>query len=265
LRVIRANKPTWGIYENVKNLVGKEFKETTFKLFLDELHEHGYNTYWQVLNAKNYGIPQNRERVYLILIKKEVDNGKFVFPQPFDNGKRLKDLLDDIVDEKYYVSSERLAGFITALQETDTGNYTVKVGNIYPSGGQNGNVYSRGGISPTILSGETATKGNGGIGSCNAPKTVKNARVRKLTPKECFRLMGFTDEDYYKAEKVNSYTQLYKQAGNSIVVDVLYYIYVELYKAMPYLFDNLKVGSYFSGIGAFEKALDRLYAEINNA
>lgn len=99
-------------------------------------------------------------------------------------------------------------------------------------------------------------------------------RIRKLTPKECWRLMGFSDEqfaraktalnnEYYKG-KDKSNSQLYKQAGNSIVTDVLYYIFTELYSAMPYLFEDLKVGSYFSGIGAFEVALDRLFNDINN-
>ena len=115
LRVIRANKPNFGMYENVKNIVGKKFKETTFKLFEEELHEYGYNTYWKVLNAKDFGVPQNRERVYLIFIKKELDNGKFVFPVEFDNGIRLKDVLEDEVDEKYYVSEEKLQRFITNL------------------------------------------------------------------------------------------------------------------------------------------------------
>lgn len=90
-------------------------------------------------------------------------------------------------------------------------------------------------------------------------------RIRKLTPLECWRLMGFSDEDFYKAKAAGvSNSQLYKQAGNSIVVDVLYYIFKELYDVMPYLFDDLKVGSYFSGIGAFEKGLDRLYEGINS-
>lgn len=117
-------------------------------------------------------------------------------------------------------------------------------------------------------------------------------RIRKLTPRECWRLMGFTDVDFDRAkwlteeeskkflaehpkhkgkrqfteqERIErmSDTQLYKQAGNSIVVDTLYYIFLELYKAMPYLFDDLQVGSYFSGIGAFESALDRLFNGIN--
>lgn len=86
-------------------------------------------------------------------------------------------------------------------------------------------------------------------------------RIRKLTPKECWRLMDFEDNDFEKAKAAGvSDSQLYKQAGNSIVVGVLYQIFTKLYEAMPYLFDDLKVGSYFSGIGAFEKALDRLYA-----
>lgn len=89
-------------------------------------------------------------------------------------------------------------------------------------------------------------------------------RIRKLTPKECWRLMGFDDVDFEKAKSAGiSNSQLYKQAGNSIVVDVLYYIFKNLYSAMPYLFEDLKVGSYFSGIGAFEKGLDRLYENIN--
>jgi hypothetical protein len=89
-------------------------------------------------------------------------------------------------------------------------------------------------------------------------------RIRKLTPRECFRLMAFSDEAFDRASNAGvSNTQLYKQAGNSIVVDVLYYIYKNLYKAMPYLFDNLKVGSFFSGIGAFECALDKLFDDIN--
>ena len=123
---------------------------------------------------------------------------------------------------------------------------------------------------------------------------IDEYRIRKLTPNECWHLMGFTLEDYITArigdrekakELISEYepdrhlelmqlveskemtnvssTQLYKQAGNSIVVDVLYYIYKQLYKVMPYLFDDLKVSSYFSGIGAFERGLNRLYDDIN--
>lgn len=88
----------------------------------------------------------------------------------------------------------------------------------------------------------------------------KQYRIRRLTPRETWRLMDFTDEQFDKAKNAGlSNSQLYKQAGNSIVVGVLEQIMSNLYEAMPYLFDDLKVSSYFSGIGAFESALDRVY------
>ena len=388
LRVIRANKPNFGMYENVKNIVGKQFKETTFKLFTDELKEYGYNVYWKVLNAKDYGIPQNRERVYLIFIKKELDNGKFKYPEAFDNGIRLKDILEDEVDEKFYISTDKVKRFLTNMNTenallydscqvkregkareydnfcptltardykdprlvndnvvrqigniVNTGSWDnpqrgriyssngcspalntcgggglepkiVQVGNINPSGkGMNGNVFDENGLAPTL----TTNKGEGnkiaishsewknemykkfiedsdgevsGVytnqsqsfgyrppmkglsktlrASANDTDIVNGIKIRKLTPKECFRLMGFSDDNFKAAESMVSNSQLYKQAGNSIVVDVLYYIFVELYKAMPYLFENLKLSSFFSGIGAFEIALDRLYDGINS-
>ena len=105
-----------------------------------------------------------------------------------------------------------------------------------------------------------------GMGGGQTPIAIRpNYRVRKLTQKECWRLMGFTDDDFDKAQAAmneniyggndRSGSQLYKQAGNSIVVDVLCAIMGELYQAMPYLFEDIVVGSFFSGIGAFEKAL----------
>ena len=117
LRIIRANKPNWGVYENVKNIVGKNYKET-FDLFLKELDEYGYNCHYKVLNAKDYGVPQNRERVYLIIIKKELDNGEFVFPEPFDNGVRLKDVLEDEVLEKFYVNTSGARSLIMELVDS---------------------------------------------------------------------------------------------------------------------------------------------------
>lgn len=348
LRVIRANKPNFGMYENVKNIVGKQFKDT-FKMFTDELDEYGYNVYWKVLNAKDYGIPQNRERVYLIFIKKELDNGKFTYPEPFDNGMRLKDILEENVDENFYVSEERVQKILNSnfmqeklriqdvnsscscllardykdpkcvpMNNSDT-NHPMRIGNIYGEQfgtGYAGNVWDENGVSPTLM---TCTGGGrqphiteimnnkvaikqatkkgyiecevGGVADLSYPESKTRRgrvqedgnicptitatetgvcriespiRVRKLTPKECFRLMGFSDENFETAEKMVSNSQLYKQAGNSIVVDVLYYILVELYKAMPYLFYDLRLSSFFSGIGAFEIALNRLYEGINS-
>lgn len=385
LRVIRANKPNFGMYENVKNIVGKQFKNT-FEMFTDELGEYGYNVYWKVLNAKDYGIPQNRERVYLIFIKKELDNGKFTYPEPFDNGMRLKDILEENVDEKFYISEDKVQRFLTNLNNEDAllydacqvkregksreyndfcptltardykdprlvndnvvkqvgniskceGNWKnpqvgriystdgcsptlntcgggshepkiVQLGNVNPSGkGMNGNVFDENGLAPTLTTNKgegnkiairQATKKGyiecelGGVADLSYPESKTRRgrvqengqicptitatetgvcriespiRIRKLTPKECFRLMGFSDENFEATEKMVSNSQLYKQAGNSIVVDVLYYILVELYKAMPYLFDDLRLSSFFSGIGAFEIALNRLYEGISS-
>ena len=85
--------PKYLMLENVKNLVGKKFKPQ-FEEWITRLDELGYNTYWQVLNAKNYGIPQNRERVFGISIRKDIDTG-YVFPEPFELKVRLKDILED--------------------------------------------------------------------------------------------------------------------------------------------------------------------------
>lgn len=133
LRVIRTNKPKWGIYENVKNIVGKKFQET-FNMFINELHEYGYNTYYKVLNAKDYGIPQNRERVYLIIILKEFDNGQFKFPEGFDNGKRLKDVLEDEVDEKYYINTPKAKELIDDL--ISSGKLEKDISNTVRAGGR---------------------------------------------------------------------------------------------------------------------------------
>lgn len=133
LRVIRANKPKWGIYENVKNIVGKQFKDT-FQMFIDELHEYGYNTYYKVLNAKDFGIPQNRERVYLIIILRELDNGQFKFPTGFDSDICLKDMLEDEVDDKYYINSPKAKELIDDLVQS--GKLDKNVSNTVRAGGR---------------------------------------------------------------------------------------------------------------------------------
>lgn len=315
------NAPKYVMFENVKNLVSRKFI-SDFNDLLDVLDELGYNTYWKVLNAKDYGVPQNRERVFAISIRKDIDDGKFEFPQPFDNGVRLKDVLEDNVDEKYYLSEDiqnrliitdktltkniirttkpsfRTIGqrdlvysensIMGTLVATDykqpkqilETNRCVKVGdlNYYPYETSN-RVYSKEGISPTLTTmqgGNTepkiaepiayvkeATKkgyaeiyegdsvnleqpnsktrrGRVGKGcvqtlttSCNQAviePEAKSFRVRKLTPKECYRLMGFTDEQFDRSQTFSSDSQLYKQAGNSIVVDVLYYIFGKLFE-----------------------------------
>lgn len=111
LRFLREKNPRFAIYENVKNIVGSRFRET-FDLFIRELEDYGYNVYWKVLNAKHYGIPQNRERVYCFIIRKDLDNGKFKFPEPIPLKKLLRDMLEDEVDERYYLDDSKVASLI---------------------------------------------------------------------------------------------------------------------------------------------------------
>ena len=118
LRIIEATKPKIAIAENVKNLTGKKFKEQ-FELVLKSLEEVGYSNYWKVLNAKDYGIPQNRERVFIISIRKDIDKG-YEFPEPFPLQLRLKDMLEDEVDEKFYISDERTKSLQRDLINKDT-------------------------------------------------------------------------------------------------------------------------------------------------
>lgn len=125
LRIIDEFKPKFAIAENVKALTSKKFTNE-FSTVLESLDEVGYNNYYQVLNAKDYGIPQNRERVFIISIRKDIDKG-FSFPQPTPLELRLKDLLEDEVDEKFYLSDNRLLKIVNSkfvqeramIQKTD--------------------------------------------------------------------------------------------------------------------------------------------------
>ena len=120
LRIIEATKPKIAIAENVKNLTGKKFKEQ-FELVLKSLEEVGYSNYWKVLNAKDYGIPQNRERVFIISIRKDIDKG-YEFPEPFPLQLRLKDMLDDEVDEKFYLDSTKEYFIKHSFESEEKGN-----------------------------------------------------------------------------------------------------------------------------------------------
>lgn len=117
LRFLREKKPRFAIYENVKNIVGARFRQS-FDLFINELEAYGYNVYWRVLNAKHYGIPQNRERVYCVIIRKDLDNGQFKFPEPIPLKTTLSDMLESDVDERYYLSDEKVSQLITPPRST---------------------------------------------------------------------------------------------------------------------------------------------------
>lgn len=127
LRIIEDYRPKFAIAENVKALTSKKFTNE-FKTVLDSLDEAGYNNYYQVLNAKDFGIPQNRERVFIISIRKDIDKG-FSFPQPIPLDLRLKDLLDDEVDEKFYISNDTLNKLVVNLEPKELTGVDKSVNN----------------------------------------------------------------------------------------------------------------------------------------
>lgn len=157
LRIIEETQPCVAIAENVKNLTGKRF-EGQFRTVLDSLEQAGYNNYWKVLNLKDFGIPQNRERVFIVSIRKDIDNGQFKFPTGFPLELRLKDMLEDEVDEKYFVSDKGKA-FITNPSNW-TGSFVSEepkvkqIGNLFPSktraNPNQGRLYDTDGLSPTL-------------------------------------------------------------------------------------------------------------------
>ncbi len=111
LRIIKATKPRIAIAENVKNLTSKSMKPV-FDTVLSCLEEAGYNCYWKVMNAADYKLPQSRERVFIVCIRKDIDNGWFSFPEPKHLDKCMGDYLDETVPEQYYLSAEKTANVI---------------------------------------------------------------------------------------------------------------------------------------------------------
>ena len=289
---IIKNKPRYFIFENVKGLLSDD-NGKTFQRWLDYLGGKSvngnpvifpleqaapYHIYWQVLNAKDYGIPQNRERVFIIGIRDDNDNN-FSFPKTQHLTKRLKDVLEENVNQKYFLSNlaiDRLcnnnSGFYSEPKDeqdvastvcasdykiargmnvlkiksatskgyeiaTDEDSINFSVPNSETRRGRVGKgvaqtldtacnqgiiqlnnpkhsqqrIYSVNGISPTI------SAGNDGGGQNPVKHLTNNYKIRRLTPRECFRLMDFPDTFTYNV----SDSQAYKQAGNSICVGVL--------------------------------------------
>lgn len=114
LRFLREKKPYFAIYENVKAITNKRFR-TVFSLFIREAASYGYNVYWKTLNAKDYGVPQHRERVYCVMIRKDKDNGKFRFPDPIPLDTSLMDLLEKDVNRKYELTGKTRKKLLTAI------------------------------------------------------------------------------------------------------------------------------------------------------
>ena len=259
LRIVEQIKPKYVLWENVKNILSKKHRHN-FDKYLEKMEQLGYRNFYQVLNAKDYGIPQNRERVFTVSILNNKLN--FEFPGPRELKLKLKDLLEPEVDEKYYLINDLVKkikykfnnenDILGGMQE----HQNIKTDGIVPT--LTSSMGMGGGYIPMISIKNTTKKGydeaiegdsinlqypnsktrRGRVGNQVSQTlmandnmgVVENLRIRKLTPKECWRLMGFSDEDFEKAKSIpTSNTQLYKQAGNSIVVNVLEKIFINLF------------------------------------
>lgn len=184
-RAAKQIKPRYLFLENVKGLLNHD-SGNTFRTIINTLDELGYDVEWRVLNSKDFGVPQNRERVYIIGHLRE-DSGREVFPFFGENGSTNQ---------------------ASIKQVGNLNNSTSFGGNT-----QTGRVYYADGIAPTL----NTMQGGG-----REPKVLVNGRVRKLTPRECWRLQAFPDELFDKAKAAGlSDSQLYKQAGNSVTVNVI--------------------------------------------
>jgi DNA (cytosine-5)-methyltransferase 1 len=136
IRIVGQTRPKYVIWENVKNILSKKHKHN-FDRYIETLNTLGYNSYYQVLNAKDYGIPQNRERVFTVSIRKDIDDGKFEFPEKQELKLRLKDMLEDEVDEKYFLS-DRMINFFYKNEQVQK-----EKGNGFRFGVSDGNVIAK--------------------------------------------------------------------------------------------------------------------------
>lgn len=230
VNIVNKVRPKIVIWENVRNVLSKNHKHN-FDKYLDEMEALGYNNYYELLNACEHGIPQFRIRIFVISILKEFDNG-FEFPKPQEKSTNLQEYLEDDVEQIFHYFSE----------DTET---QLKIHrSILPSVAKNF-FKERNKILATdrdmlkIRSEKSFTQHNIGINISYCLVTNSfpavminkiNNIIRRPSGLEYWRLMGFDDDDYYKVAKDVSKTQMYKMAGNSIVVPVIEAIYKNLFK-----------------------------------
>ena len=245
-KAIENKMPKYLLMENVKSLTGRKYKcfLSAWEQYLSKL---GYTNHTKVLNAKDYGIPHNRERVFMISTR---DSESYYFPEPLPLEKRLGDIVEYDVDEKYFLSEKMIKGFIRhniAHRKKGTGFlWLPKTGD-----GTANCLRANGALTPTdnsIIAGEYSepeiiqrSRGfNKGGTYTICPAITSNSwqennflcreKIRRLTPRECFRLMGVSESDINKIQNAGiSDSRQYVMAGNSIVVDVLFHIFRKLF------------------------------------
>ena len=250
-------RPKYLFLENVKGLLNHE-NGVTFETIISTLDELGYNVEWQVLNSKDFGVPQNRERVFIVgHLRGECTRRVFPLSKSGQQATSIKEQYSNTITTRYGNSQGAGAYIVESKSQK-----VRSIGNIHPSGNgiliagklpgnhdQNSRVYDTNGLAPTLSTMQGGgqepkiiQRGHGynqGGEHDIAPTLTRNSyqennylsdgfRIRKLTPRECWRLQGFPDWAFDKAQEVNSNSQLYKQAGNSVTVNVIGAIAKEL-------------------------------------
>lgn len=224
-RIVKEKKPKIVFMENVKNFASHDNGKTllVIKSIMEEL---GYQFYQKVLNAVDYGIPQKRERIYIVCFRNDLNIEGFKYPKPFKLTCYVEDFL--INDERMvrHLHVERPDTYYNGIEDNKYANKSIRLGTVN-KGGQGERIYSTKGIAITLSA-------NGGGIFAKTGGYLIGDKVRKLHPRECARLMGFPDS--YKICK--SPNQAYKQFGNSVVIDVIQLISLEIGKVLKETANN---------------------------
>ena len=214
-RIVKAKRPKVVFLENVKNFASHDGGRT-IAVVEATMRELGYTFNYRVLNAVDYGVPQKRERVYMVCFRNDLPNTDFAFPKPF---KLKRHVVDFLLDDEQMVKDlyvDRPDTYYNYISDNRYSNKSIRLG-IVNKGGQGERIYSVKGIAITF-------SGYGGGVFAKTGGYLINGKPRKLHPRECARLMGYPDS--YKI--CSNKNQAYKQFGNSVVVDMLQYIAVEI-------------------------------------
>lgn len=227
-KIIKEKRPKYLMMENVANLVSKRHIKD-FEEWIKVLDNLGYDNYWKVLNGLNYNVPQKRERVIMISIRKDLGINNYEMPEGTITSQRFIDILEESVDDEYIVKNPNykiyIDNIIKSNNSTNIMNKVDRLGGLYDTEErrrQAGAIWNKYGFAPTI---DTMQ------GGYRQPLIIDGDVVRKITPKEAWRLQGFSDEDFQKAKDIGlSNAKLYERAGRGIVVPMLEEIFKELFK-----------------------------------
>lgn len=218
-RIVKAKKPKIVFMENVKNFTTHDAGKT-LEVVKATMEELGYTFHQKVLNAVDYGVPQKRERIYMVCFRNDLNSKSFHYPKPFELTHHVEDYLlnDEAMVEHLYIN--RPDTYYNGVEDNSYSNKPIRLG-IVNKGGQGERIYSTKGIAITL------SAYGGGVFSKTGGYLI-NGKTRKLHPRECARIMGYPDS-YKICESAN---QAYKQFGNSVVIDVLQLIALEIGKTI---------------------------------